>query len=109
MEHRFHPVVWSEIALEISTGVLLSRKARFNPYRSSNSVERPFGIALLKKECNVLKKGLPKQGIRKVGTGLPVIHAHAAGIDIGDTFHWIAIPDGHGGPEVKTITAYRCD
>jgi transposase len=56
-----------------------------------------------------MKKELPKQGIRKVGTGLPVIHAHAAGIDIGDTFHCIAIPDGQGGQEVKTITAYSCD
>jgi transposase len=56
-----------------------------------------------------MKKSLPKQGIQKVGRGLPVIHAHAAGIDIGDTFHCIAIPDGEGGQEVKTITAYSCD
>jgi transposase len=56
-----------------------------------------------------MKKIVPKQGIQKVGKGLPVIHAHAAGIDIGDTFHGIAIPDGQGGQEVKTITAYSCD
>jgi hypothetical protein len=40
LERRFHHEVWCEVALEISTGVLLSRKARFNPYRSSNAVER---------------------------------------------------------------------
>jgi hypothetical protein len=32
-----------------------------------------------------MKKEMPEQGIRKVGKSLPVIHAHAAGIDIGDT------------------------
>jgi transposase len=50
-----------------------------------------------------------QQGITKKGSSLPAIHEHAAGIDIGDTFHCVAIPDGKGGQEVKTITAYTCD
>jgi transposase len=62
-----------------------------------------------KKACKGMKKEMPEQGIRKVGKSLPVIHAHAAGIDIGDTFHCVAIPDGQGGQEVKTISAYSCD
>ena len=47
LEPRFHSVVWSEVALEISTGVLRSLAALFNPYRRSNVVERPFGIAFI--------------------------------------------------------------
>jgi hypothetical protein len=43
-----------------------------------------------------MKTELPKPRIREVETRLPMIHAHASGIDIGDTFYCIAIPDGQG-------------
>ena len=44
-----------------------------------------------------------------MGTGLPVLNPHAAGIDIGAKFHCVAIPNGTGGHEVKTISAFTCD
>ena len=49
-----------------------------------------------------MKKEKPKMGIVKMGSGLPVFNAYAAGIDIGDTLHCVAINDGKGGHEVKT-------
>jgi len=48
-------------------------------------------------------------GIVKMGSGLPVFNAYAAGIDIGDTLHCVAINDGKGGHEVKTTSAFTCD
>ena len=45
-----------------------------------------------KKEIN----GLPKP---KFGTGMPVVNQFAAGIDVGDTEHHLAFPDGQGGFE----------
>jgi transposase len=56
-----------------------------------------------------MKKPEFKQGVVKIGTGLPVLNPHAAGIDIGASFHCIAIPNGTGGHEVKTIGAFTCD
>jgi transposase len=56
-----------------------------------------------------MKKETLKKGIVKMGTGLPVYNPHAAGIDIGDTMHCVAINDGNGGQEVKTTSAFTCD
>jgi transposase len=56
-----------------------------------------------------MKKETVKKGIVKMGTGLPVFNPHAAGIDIGDTLHCVAINDGNGGHEVKTTSAFTCD
>jgi transposase len=56
-----------------------------------------------------MKKETVKKSVVKMGTGLPVFNPHAAGIDIGDTLHCVAINDGHGGHEVKTTSAFTCD
>jgi len=56
-----------------------------------------------------MKKNVSKNGVVKMGTSLPVFNPHAAGIDIGDTMHCVAINDGHGGHEVKTTSAFTCD
>lgn len=56
-----------------------------------------------------MKKETPKMGIVKMGSGLPVFNHYAAGIDIGDTLHCVAINDGKGGHEVKTTSAFTCD
>ena len=56
-----------------------------------------------------MKKETPKFGIVKMGSGLPVFNPYAAGIDIGDTLHCVAINDGKGGHEVKTTSAFTCD
>jgi transposase len=56
-----------------------------------------------------MKKETPQLGIFKMGSGLPVFNPYAAGIDIGDTIHCVAINDGNGGHEVKTTSAFTCD
>jgi len=56
-----------------------------------------------------MKKKSEKNSVVKMGTGLPVFNPHAAGIDIGDTMHCVAISDGTGGHEVKTTSAFTCD
>lgn len=56
-----------------------------------------------------MKKETAKKGVIKMGRGLPVFNLHAAGIDVGDTLHCVAINDGNGGHEVKTTSAFTCD
>jgi transposase len=56
-----------------------------------------------------MKKEATKKGVIKMGRGLPVFNPYAAGIDIGDTEHCVAINDGNGGHEVKTTSAFTCD
>ena len=56
-----------------------------------------------------MKKKTEKKGVVKMGSGLPVFNAHAAGIDIGDTLQYVAINDGNGGHEVKITSAFTCD
>ena len=41
--------------------------------------------------------------------GLPVFNYHAAGIDIADTVHYVAIADKNGGYTIKITSAYTCD
>lgn len=41
--------------------------------------------------------------------GLPVLQPYAAGADIGDTRHDIAINDGHGGHVVRTFQTFTAD
>lgn len=57
----------------------------------------------------LMKKETVKKGVVKMGIGLPVFNPHAAGIDIGDTLHCVAINDGNGGHQVKTTSAFTCD
>jgi transposase len=56
-----------------------------------------------------MKKEKQKTGVVKMGSGLPVFNPYAAGIDIGDTLHCVAINDGNGSHEVKTTSAFTCD
>jgi len=56
-----------------------------------------------------MKKEKANKGVIKMGSGLPVFNHFAAGIDIGDTLHCVAINDGNGGHEVKTTSAFTCD
>ncbi len=46
---------------------------------------------------------------KKYTQGLPVYNHHAAGIDIGDTNHAVAIDDGEGGFEVREYQAFTVD
>lgn len=41
--------------------------------------------------------------------GMPLVHARAAGIDIGDTLHSVAIPEGILAERVKTFGSMTCD
>ncbi len=56
-----------------------------------------------------MEKVVVKNVVVKMGKGLPVFNPHAAGIDIGDTLHCVAISDGNDGHLVKTTSAFTCD
>ncbi len=56
-----------------------------------------------------MKKDAPHKGVIRMGLGLPVFNAHAAGIDIGDTLHCVAICAGDEGHEVLRTSAFTCD
>jgi transposase len=45
----------------------------------------------------------------KAPAGFPLVHPNAAGIDIGDTFHAVAIPEGRDEQQVRTFGAMTCD
>ncbi len=56
-----------------------------------------------------MKRQEVKKEIVQLKSGLPICHANAAGIDIGDTLQCVAISNGAGGYEVKTTTGFTCD
>lgn len=39
----------------------------------------------------------------------PRIHAHAAGVDLGSNEHWVAVPEGVGGPSVRRFGTFTGD
>jgi transposase len=55
-----------------------------------------------------MKKEVAEKKIVRMGSGLPVFNAHAAGIDIGDTLHCVAISAGIDSHEVLTTSAFTC-
>ena len=57
-------------------------------------------VAFNKIKVKNVKKEAVKKSVVKMATGLPVFNPHAAGIDIGDTLHCVAINDGNGGHEI---------
>lgn len=65
--------------------------------------------SLLNDRCKIMKKTSEHKGIIRIGSGLPVFNAYAAGIDIGDTMHCVAIANGPDSHEVKTTRAFTCD
>jgi transposase len=57
----------------------------------------------------VMDKNKEKKQKKKAIQGLPVLKPYAAGADIGDTRHDIAINDGKGGHIVRTFKTFTAD
>jgi transposase len=56
-----------------------------------------------------MSKDKGKKGKKKAIQGMPVIQYYAAGADIGDTKHDIAINDGQGGQIVRTFKTFTAN
>lgn len=52
---------------------------------------------------------MQKRSVTKQTAFLPLVHPNAAGIDIGDSFHAVAVPEGRDEVRVKTFGAMTCD
>ena len=50
-----------------------------------------------------------KKEIRKKSVNLPLVNPNAAGIDIGDTIHAVAVPEGRDSSNVRTFGAMTVD
>jgi transposase len=61
----------------------------------------------MKKQTEEPKRSMKKKVMRQ--KGMPVINPFAAGIDIGDTMHAVAISDGAGGHIVREIDTFTQD
>lgn len=52
-------------------------------------------------------------GASESGEGLTVVNPHAAGIDVGNTWHWVAVPPDspglNGGPAVRKFGTFTAD
>ena len=40
---------------------------------------------------------------------LPIIHPHAAGIDVGAQEHWVCVPPDRDAQPIQTLSAFPCD
>src|SRR5215218_8335672 len=52
---------------------------------------------------------MKKRSTKKQTATLPLVHLNAAGIDIGDTFHAVAVPEGRDEVRVRTFGSMTCD
>lgn len=52
---------------------------------------------------------MQKSSTKKRAAALPIVHANAAGIDIGDTFHAVAVPEGRDEPRVRVFGSMTAD
>jgi len=49
------------------------------------------------------------QKVVEVTSGLEALHAHAAGIDVGNAEHYVAVPPGSASPAVQTFGSFTAD
>jgi transposase len=52
------------------------------------------------------RKGMKKEG---TSTGLPIVHRHAAGLDVGSTFHVVAVSPSADPEPVRTFRSFTGD
>jgi transposase len=55
------------------------------------------------------KKETSKKNTKSRFINMPVLNPHAAGIDIGDTLHAVAVPEGRDDVSVRSFGAMTCD
>ena len=57
------------------------------------------------------KKRMAKQGKQNTPTpdNMPILHPHAAGIDVGAEEHWVCVPADRDAQPVQTLSAFPCD
>ncbi|RYZ23032.1 MAG: hypothetical protein EOO10_21300, partial [Chitinophagaceae bacterium] len=92
-----HTEVWFCLPFMFAIG-------RWSPYRRVNEYRRRA-----KCFCFKLKMMKTKAAKKKAPAGLPLVRSNAAGIDIGDTFHTVAVPEGRDEVQVRTFGAMTCD
>jgi transposase len=50
-----------------------------------------------------------KKSKAKKNEKLPVVHANAAGIDVGSQEHWVCVPENRDGEPIRKFGAFTCD
>ena len=56
-----------------------------------------------------MKKASSTRSKKPPGVNLPLVHPNAAGIDIGDRLHCVAVPKGRDKCPVRTFGSMTCD
>ena len=59
--------------------------------------------------ANVKENTKPTKKSKKGSETLPIVNPHAAGIDIGDKIHAVAVPPGAAEDCVRTFDTMTCD
>jgi transposase len=52
---------------------------------------------------------MQKHSAKQQTTAMPLVNLNAAGIDIGDSFHAVAVPEDRDEVRVRTFGAMTCD
>jgi hypothetical protein len=51
----------------------------------------------------------PRKKIVDVPAGMEILRPHAAGIDVGNAQHYLAVPPGGSDPSVQTFGSFTAD
>jgi transposase len=52
---------------------------------------------------------IKKRRNKRISSGLPIVHRHAAGLDVGSTFHVVAVPEDADDEPVRTFKSFTGD
>jgi hypothetical protein len=65
------------------------------------------------KQGSASRRSSPKaQGPIRPAASMPVVHSHAAGVDVGATEHWVCVPEDsvpNGQPNVRSFSGFSAD
>ena len=68
-------------------------------------------LPVLSPLCTALEERMAKKGQQNTPTpdNMPMLHPHAAGIDVGAEEHWVGVPADRDAQPVQTLSAFPCD
>src|SRR5207244_10989380 len=77
----------------------------------SSLVHKAPCLSVLSPLCTELEERMAKKGKKTtpLPENMPLIHPHAAGLDVGAEEHWVCVPAERDAQPIQKCSAFPCD
>jgi transposase len=97
----------------LRAGSIKMKQYRNSPRASYDCIlaQKASCLLMLSPLCTRLEERMAKKGKKNTPTPeiMPMIHPHAAGIDVGAEEHWVCVPADRDAQPIQKFSAFTCD